>query len=201
MPKVLNVGGNSKKIPLPALYTGWEHVLLDIDPRGNPDVVCDARTLDTLSPTTYDSIYCSHNLEHYFHHEAQQVLKGFAHVLKPEGFAFIRVPDMQELMTTVVERKLDIDDVLYQSPAGPIMVRDVLYGYGVEIERSGNPYYAHKTGFTKTSLIKVLRANGFPIVFTGVGQLEVHAFAFKQPPSEAMARQLKLPGHQPATVG
>jgi hypothetical protein len=192
VPKVLNVGGNSKKIPLPPFYAGWEHVLLDIDPRGNPDVVCDARTLGNLPAAGYESVYCSHNLEHYFHHEAQQVLKGFA---------FIRVPDMHELMTTVVERKLDIDDVLYQSPAGPIMVRDVIYGYGVEIERSGNPYYAHKTGFTKSSLIRILRANGFPIVFTGTGQLEVQAYAFKQPPSEALARQLRLPGHQPATAG
>jgi SAM-dependent methyltransferase len=201
VPKVLNVGGNSKKIPLPPFYAGWEHVLLDIDPRGGPDVVCDARTLGNLPAAGYESVYCSHNLEHYFHHEAQQVLKGFAHVLKPEGFAFIRVPDMHELMATVVERKLDIDDVLYQSPAGPIMVRDVIYGYGVEIERSGNPYYAHKTGFTRSSLIKVLRANGFPIVFAGVGSLEIQAYAFKQPPSEALARQLRLPGHQAATAG
>lgn len=201
MPKVLNVGGNSKSIPLPAFYTGWEHVLLDIDPRGKPDVVCDARTLDTLPPAAYDSVYCSHNLEHYFHHEARQVLRGFAHVLRPEGFAFIRVPDMQALMATVVERQLDIDDMLYQSPAGPIMVRDVIYGYGVEIERSGNPYYAHKTGFTRKSLIALLRACGFPIVFAGTGSLEVQAYAFRQPPSEATARALRLPVRAPATAG
>jgi len=32
MKKVLNVGGGSKNIPIPPLYSGWEHVLLDIDP-------------------------------------------------------------------------------------------------------------------------------------------------------------------------
>ncbi len=200
MPKVLNVGGNSKAIPLPPVYKGWEHVLLDIDPRGNPDVVCDARTLENLPTQTYDSIYCSHNLEHYFHHEVRKVLSGFAHVLKPDGFAFIRVPDMNELMVTVVERKLDIDDVLYQSPAGPIKVRDVIYGYGVEIERSGNPYYAHKTGFTRKSLVEILRSNGFPIVFTGNGNLELQAFAFRQPPSAQLAEQLNLPIKQPTTA-
>ena len=63
--KVLNVGGNSKAIPLPPQYAGFEHILLDIDPSGNPDVVCDARQLDTLTADQYDAIYCSHNLEHY----------------------------------------------------------------------------------------------------------------------------------------
>jgi hypothetical protein len=46
--KVLNVGGNSKEIALPPQYNGWQHVLLDIDPRGNPDIVCDARNLTSL---------------------------------------------------------------------------------------------------------------------------------------------------------
>jgi len=201
MPKVLNVGGNSKKIALPSFYAGWEHMLLDIDPRGQPDVVCDARELTRLPAAEYDSVYCSHNLEHYFHHEVSQVLSGFAHVLKPEGFAFIRVPDMHELMATVVARKLDIGDVLYQSPAGPITVRDVIYGYGVEIERSGNPYFAHKTGFTRRALIKALKATGFPFVFTGTGQLEIQAYAFRQPPSEAIARLLKLPVRSAASTG
>ena len=53
----------------------------------------------------------------------------------------------------MVEKNLDIDDFLYQSPEGPITVRDVIYGYGAEIERSGNDFYAHKTGFTKKSLL------------------------------------------------
>src|ERR1044071_4696662 len=132
--RVLNVGGNSKDVPLPPQYSGWEHVLLDIDPRGNPDVVCDARQLETLPGGAYDSIHCSHNLEHYHRHEVKRVVAGFHHLLKPDGFVFLRVPDMSELMRTVVEKNLDIDDVLYQSSAGPIMVRDVIYGYGREIE-------------------------------------------------------------------
>jgi hypothetical protein len=45
---VLNVGGNSKAIPLPPHYAEFEHLLLDIDPKGSPDIVCDARMLTTL---------------------------------------------------------------------------------------------------------------------------------------------------------
>ena len=191
--KVLNVGGNNKAIPLPPQYSGWEHVLLDIDPRGNPDVVCDARELTKLPGAEYDSVYCSHNLEHYYRHDAAKVLAGFFHVLKPDGFALIRVPDMRELMHTVAQKDLDIDDFLYQSPAGPITVQDVIYGYGKEIETSGNDFYAHKTGFTQKSLRAVLNAAGFPMIYIVTGNLEVRALAFKDKPSEYVTTLFNLP--------
>lgn len=193
MRKVLNVGGNSKAIPLPPLYAGWDHVLLDIDPRVNPDVVCDARELVNLPGATYDSVYCSHNLEHYYHHDAAKVLAGFAHVLKADGFACIRVPDMQALMLTVVSKNLDIDDFLYQSPAGPITVRDVIYGYGKEIARSGNDFFAHKTGFTKKSLISILEKAGFQWIFADSANLEVSVLAFINKPTEYAEKLLNLP--------
>lgn len=192
MRKVLNVGGNSKTLPLPAQYDGWEHVLLDIDPKGKPDIVCDARELATLPGASYDSVYCSHNLEHYHRHDGLKVLAGFVHVLKADGFAFISVPDVGALMRTAVEKSLDIDDFLYHSPAGPITVRDVIYGYGVEIERSGNDFYAHKTGFTQKSLQSFLIAAGFPWVFMGTGHLEVSAVAFTQEPCEYAQKLFNL---------
>jgi hypothetical protein len=192
--RVLNVGGNNKSIPLPPQYTGWEHVLLDIDPRGHPDVVCDARELISLPGASYDSIYCSHNLEHYHRHDVAKVVAGFCHLLKPDGFAFVRVPDMHELMQTVVQKNLDIDDVLYQAPVGPILVRDVIYGYGREIEESGNDFYAHKTGFTQKSLRAALVAGGFALVFAGTGNLEVTALALKAAPSEYVASLFKVQG-------
>jgi len=85
--KVLNVGGNNKSIPLPPYFKDFEHLLLDIDPRGKPDVVADARELDKLEAKQFDAIYCSHNLEHYYRHDVMKVLKGFHHVLKDQGFA------------------------------------------------------------------------------------------------------------------
>ena len=190
--KVLNVGGNSKDIPLPIQYNGWRHVLLDIDPRGNPDIVCDARDLLSLAGNEYDAIYCSHNIEHYYRHDVRKVLLGFVHVLKTEGFAHLRVPDIDALMRIVVEKKMDIDDFLYQSPAGPITVRDVMYGYGVEIERSGQDFYAHKTGFSPNALTKLLNECGFPIVFIGRGYIEIVAFAFKNQPTDYIKNLFNL---------
>ncbi len=181
--RVLNVGGNSKEIPLPAHYDGWEQLLLDIDPSMGPDIVCDARRLETLEAGIVDAVYCSHNLEHYHHHEVTRVLAGFRHVLKADGFCEILVPDLLEVMRLTVSRGLDLDDVLYQSPAGPIMVRDVLYGWGVEIERSGNDFFAHKTGFSQPSLVKVLLGAGFGPVYAGCANLNVRALAFRAAPT------------------
>ena len=95
MKRVLNVGGGAKSIPIPLHYEGWEHVLLDIDPRQKPDVVCDARELGTLPADLYDAVYCSHNLEHYWRHDAPLVVAGFAHVLRGHGFAEVAVPDLK----------------------------------------------------------------------------------------------------------
>lgn len=191
--KVLNVGGNNKAIPLPPPYAGFQHLLLDIDPRGQPDIVCDARQLTTLEPGQFDAVYCSHNLEHYLAHEVPQVLAGFLHVLKDGGFVDIRVPDIGAVMKTAVQRGLDIEDVLYESAAGPITVMDVLYGFGREIAESGQTFFCHKTGFTPKSLVRTLKAAGFARVYSSLGNLEALALGFKgQPSAEARAR-FKLP--------
>lgn len=191
--KVLNVGGNSKAIPLPPQYVEFEHLLLDIDPRGLPDIVCDARKLKTLDAGQFDAIYCSHNLEHYYRHDVQEVLAGFLHVLKDGGFAHIMVPDINELMRITIERGLDIDDVLYQSPAGPIMVVDVLYGYSIEIERSGQHFFAHKTGFTQKSLQNAINKAGFTMCYSKNGNLEINAVAFKGSPDQLTRALFGLP--------
>jgi SAM-dependent methyltransferase len=191
--RVLNVGGNSKSIPIPPHFDGWDHHLLDIDPTGGPEIVCDAREMQTLAPSTYDAVYCSHNLEHYFRHDLPRVLAGFLHVLKPDGFADIRVPDMKAVFEDMLGRNLDIDDVLYESPAGPITVNDVIYGWGRKIAETGNDYFAHKNGFTHRSLVQALRAAGFAVVFTGPRPYEVSAIAFKKEPSPETRAFLGLP--------
>jgi len=139
----------------------------------------------TLKAEQSDAVYCSHNLEHYYRHDVNRVLTGFLHVLKEGGFVHLRVPDMEEVMRMSIEQNLDIDDTLYESPAGPIMVLDVIYGYGVEIEQSGQDFYAHKTGFTKKSLETALLKAGFSTIYIGTENIEVFAIAFKGLPDEA----------------
>jgi len=194
-PSVLNVGGNSKSIPIPPHYGSWNHLLLDIDPRRDVDVVCDARELPALASAQFDAVYCSHNLEHYFRHEVPGVLAGFLHVLKPDGFAEIRVPDLPAVFRRMTDGGLELTDVLYESPAGPIQVIDVIYGWGREIEESGNAFYAHKTGFSRKSLGEALLAAGFVDVWEmpPFASYELRALAFKTPPSPAQRQLLGLP--------
>lgn len=189
---VLNVGGNSKAIEIPPCFNGWRHDLLDIDPLGRPDVLCDARELWKLPARSYDAIYCSHNLEHYYPHDVLKVLKGFRMVLKKNGFAYIRVPDLLAVMKAVVERGMGLEDVLYESPGGPILIRDVIYGYHRQIEQSGNDFYAHKTGFTEQTLLKTLTEQGFPHIFFDVGNNEIMALAFRDKPEAWQIEMLHI---------
>jgi SAM-dependent methyltransferase len=160
--RVLNVGGNTKAIALPARYEGWDHVLLDIAAGPDVDIVCDARAMAfTLSPCIYDACYCAHNLEHYHAHEIPLVLAGMAFALKPGGEVHIVVPNVGQLICEMVEHKIDLDDVLYMCPAGEITPLDVLFGWGREIEGSGEPFFAHKTGFTARRLHRCLETAGF----------------------------------------
>ena len=197
--RFLNVGGNSKAIGVPAHYKGWAHLLLDIDPTGKPDIVCDAREMTTLEGRQFDAIYCSHNLEHFFEHDVPKVLDGFMHVLRDDGFAEIRVPDIQQLMREATDKNLDIEDRLYDSGAGPVRVRDVLYGFAPQIARSGVDFYAHKTGFSPASLKRALARAGFEAAMTLKPRAyEIAVVAFRKPPTPEIAAILAPASLAPA---
>lgn len=173
--KVLNVGGGGRS--LPPLFNGWDQDLLDIDDSVHPDICCDAKDMFHLPPKTYDAVYCSHNLEHFYRHDVPRVLEGFHHVLTDAGFVLIKVPDMTSLFASVQGR--DISDTWYMAGENPISFHDVLYGWGLQMER-GNLYYSHKTGFTDKSLRVALNKAGFPQVFTSIeGMGNLHAIAYK----------------------
>ncbi|MBF0451467.1 MAG: methyltransferase domain-containing protein [Candidatus Magnetomorum sp.] len=199
MKKVLNVGGNSKAIALPKEYEGWEHILLDIDATNHPDIIADARELTMYPSEIFDAVYCSHNLEHYYEHDAKKVLKGFYHVLKPDGFVHLKVPDMKAVLKIMVDNGMDIDDVLYQSQAGPIRFHDVIFGYGVELERSGQDYFAHKSGFTEKKMLRFLQEAHFPMVYMKtisdiISMHTLHVLAFKKDePDPAIMELFELP--------
>lgn len=195
MPSVLNVGGFSKAIPIPGHYSGWDHLLLDIEPEGNPDIVCDARELDLLPAGQFDAIYCSHNLEHYYRHDISKVLAGFLHVLKPDGFAEIRVPDLPSVFRKMIEAGLDLEDEAYVSPSGPISFRDIIYGSAQRIEKQNNDFMAHKTGFSQKSLGEILLAAGFSELWLmPAPAYEIRMIAFRQAPTQRQKLMLNIKG-------
>ncbi|HEY4066246.1 MAG TPA: methyltransferase domain-containing protein [Burkholderiaceae bacterium] len=191
-PRVLDVGANSKLIGIPEHYAGWNHLLLDIAPGPDIDLQMDARALADYGGARFDSIYSSHNLEHFYPHDVPKVLAGFVHVLKPDGFVDIRVPDLNSVLKAVVDRGMELDDVLYVSQAGPISAHDVIYGWGAQIERSGVDFFAHKRGFSAKSLTLALDAAGFVHIHTAVDNFEVRAVAFKTEPSAAQRQALGI---------
>lgn len=174
--RVLNVGGNTKDIPLPELYDGWEHYLLDIDEKANPDILCDARNMFGIKEK-FDSVYCSHTLEHFYPHEVPKVLQGFKHVLDKNGFVYIKVPDLEAVIQKVA-KGMRLDEPLYTSQMGTITPLDMIYGHHGEIERSGHDYFAHKIGYSKDLLQKYLKDFRYTYVYPI--NLELYAAAGDQ---------------------
>lgn len=180
-PDRLLVLGPRHGTALPLQYAGYKAVHAG-SAGDDVDIVCDLRELASLPAAEYSAVYCSHLLEHFYRHEVPAVLTGILHVLKPGGFAHLRVPDIHALMRTTLERGLDVDAVLYRSNAGPVTVLDVLYGYAPAIARSGQDHHAHRTGFTRQSLASALARCGFSISYSNLGNLEIRCVAFKGTP-------------------
>lgn len=189
---VFNVGRGARTIALPPHYERWRHDLLDSDQELGTGSLLDAGELSSLPQHQYDAVYCSHYLEHFHPHEIPKVLAGFLHVLKPDGFAEIIVPDLQAVAERWITDRMDIEDILYESPTGPISIRDVFYGGGKDIECGGGNHFAHNTGFTPKSLAAILSASGFVSVHLQRSSFSVRAVAFTQIPDPDLLESLGI---------
>jgi len=189
--KVLNVGGGSKGIQVPAHYADWQMIWLDINPKYKPDILLDARELDALAAAQYDAVYASHLLEHFAPHDLQRVLTGILHVLKPSGFAEFRVPDIWQVVQAIFRRGGDLYAPLYRTAIGLVTARDALWGYAPFIEQFGDAQM-HRNGFTVDTLETALLGAGFKAVYTVGHNFEVHAIASLAPLSVEMLAELGI---------
>ena len=147
MPSVLHVGCG--RDPLPAWLTDYDEVRLDIDPGVEPHIV--ASMLDMGDIGGFDVVFSSHALEHVYPHEVPVALGEFHRVLKPGGIVAIMVPNLDGV-------KPD-EEVLYESPAGPVCGLDMFYGMSRLIKDA--PYMAHHSGFVPATLAGAMTAAGF----------------------------------------
>jgi SAM-dependent methyltransferase len=145
----------------------WSEVRLDIDASVKPDIVASITDLSPIGSATIDAIWCSHNLEHLHSHDVTAALAEFRRVLKPDGFALITSPDLEEIAQLIIEGRLE--DEAYRSPAGPITALDMLYGHSASIQ-AGHHHMAHNTGFTAETLGKKLAKSQFTEVFVSKGK-------------------------------
>lgn len=157
--KVLHVGcGSARKENMHKIFHGpeWQEIRLDIDDAVKPDVKGDIRNMPDVESESMDALYSSHNVEHVYAYEVPKVLAEFFRVLKPGGFAVVTLPDIQSVAFSIA--KGELEDPLYQSPAGPITPLEIMYGLNRALS-DGQHYMAHKTAFTaKTLGMKLLQA-------------------------------------------
>lgn len=143
---------------------GWRETRLDVDDKVRPDIVCSVHDMSAaVASGIYDAIWSSHHVEHLHAHEVPQAFAEFVRVLKPEGFALIRCPDLEAVAEMVLRHGPDW--TAYTSPAGPITPLDMLYGHGASIAR-GHTSMRHHTGFTAERLGRALVEAGFVEVHT-----------------------------------
>jgi len=177
---VLNVGcGYPARQKLHRHFHGpeWREIRLDLDPAVHPDIVCSMTDMSPVAAETIDAVWSSHNLEHLQRHEVPLALREFIRVLKQHGLLLLTLPDLQQVAQLVVDDRLE--DQAYQSSSGPITALDMLFGHTASLAR-GNPFMAHRTGFTARTLQKVLVEAGFVEVSLRAGTaFDLWATAYK----------------------
>ena len=159
--KFLHVGCGLKRkdTTTPVFNTDeWEEFTIDIDPSCKTDFIGSMTNLSMIEDETFDAIYSSHNIEHLYTHEVPIALEEFHRVLKPDGFIIITCPDLQSICELVAQDQLT--QKAYFSSQGSITPLDMIFGLQSSIAK-GNHFMAHKTGFTKTSMIETFEKSSF----------------------------------------
>lgn len=148
--RVLHAGAGGSTIP-EQYFKGYEAVTLDIDPECKPDMVGSMVEMTFVPDNCFDGIYTAHTLEHLYPHEVRLCLHNFLRVLRPGGIVMIVVPNLEGVKAT--------EDVLYESPSGPVSGLDMIYGHHRLLE--GRPYMAHHCGFVPETLRGAMESVGF----------------------------------------
>lgn len=187
---VLNVGcGAQKKGRIHEHYANeqeWFELRLDVNASVNPHILGDLSDLSMLPDGAVDALLSSHNLEHLFAHQVPATLKGFFRVLKWNGLLTLFCPDLQTLAAFIAQGSLE--KALYTSPMGPISALDMVYGMGAAIEK-GNPFMAHRTGFTHETLASKLKEAGFTNMVITRDRFDMQVEARKLPTNHVKRKE------------
>ena len=172
----------------------WKEIRFDIDEDVNPDIVGTLTDMSLVETASVDAVYSAYNIDHIYAHEVPIALGEFFRVLKDDGIAFIRCPDIQSVCEAVVQDKLI--DIFYETEDGQkISPLDILLGNREELA-SGNEYMAKKCGFTYSVLNKALSEAGFKARYGGrmaFNGAELSLVAFKQKKSEEEIKGIANP--------
>lgn len=155
----LHVGCGAASLPAALFPTEeWQEIRLDIDPDVKPDVVASLVDIP-VEDGSVAAVYSAHNVEHLHAHDVPRALAEFHRVLRPGGFCLIAVPDFGRAAQWIADGGAEA--VAYEAPCGPVTPMDIVFGHrGMT---AGNPFMAHRTGFTLAGLEAAMQRAGFHI--------------------------------------
>jgi SAM-dependent methyltransferase len=191
-PKMLiNLGAGEKGAAwLPAMFAEWREVRVDVDATMAPDILADMTDLSAIESGSADAVWVSHGIEHLYLFEVSKAIAEIYRILADDGFFCVIVPDLQILAEYIASDRLH--EVVYQSPAGPVIAHDMLFGFGPHLAQ-GRSSMAHKCGFTPTLLLQKLQEAPFAeIVLQRRASHELAAVAAKRAPADDAERQALL---------
>ena len=181
---VLIVGSvASVDAPIPPCFADWDRRLASVD----------FSVLRQFKPGQFDAVYCPFSLTEFSTGEAQNFLKQVLRLLKPHGYAHIRVRDISRVLQEVVQRKLDLHDEFCRLSQQPYSVHDMLYG-----ARTAPAL----CGYSLKSLVDTVTQAGFPHVYGGPQSVdyEIVVYAFADIPIIEFAEMLGLPPERRAAM-
>ena len=146
----LHLGSGGIRIP--------GYINVDLRSGHEVDVIDDVSVLSQFKPGTIESIYACHVLEHFSHEMGEvtikctAVLKRWHELLVPGGTLYLAVPNLDKIFKAILKGRG------YKDTLGYIMA---VYG------GQDYPQNIHYTGFTKKTLVDLLKSLGFlcPIEF------------------------------------
>jgi SAM-dependent methyltransferase len=202
MKAVLHLGCGArghKKLPSVFLGSDWREIRVDEDPDVRPDFRASLTDMQGISDGLADAVYSSDPIEHLYPHEVALALREMHRILKPTGFALIRLLDLQELARHVAEGRLE--DALYMSPLGPITPLDMLYGHRPPPE-SGTAISSPRTGFTSATIAAALIKAGFgaAVVQRDSSTFTLTAIAFRSRPDGAQLPRMLPAADNPSVL-
>jgi SAM-dependent methyltransferase len=188
---LVNLGSGPKGAAwLPAMFADWRELRVDVDAVVAPDILADMTDLSAIESGSVDAAWSAHGIEHLYLFEVTQAVREVYRILADDGFFCLIVPDLQAIAEYIATDRLH--EVVYESPAGPVIAHDMLYGFGPSLAQ-GRSSMAHKCGFTPTLLLQKLQESRFAeIVLRRRANHELAAVACKRRSAGEAERQAFL---------
>lgn len=188
---LVNLGSGAKgSAPLPAMFADWRELRVDVDARMAPDILADITDLSAIESGSADAVWLAHCLEHLYLYQVGKAIAESYRILTADGFLCLIVPDLQAIADYIANDRLH--EVVYESPAGPVIAHDMIYGFGPYLAQ-GRPSMAHKCGFTPSLLLQKLQEAPFAeIVMRRRAGQELAAVACKRAPTGDAKREAFL---------